>query len=340
MLQVPKSHFLKSIRGIMPRTRAASQKQAVPAPDAPGTPAEHTSKPKKTVRRKKSDEVKVPVSSADGEISDIEDVVSKKLKWEPKNWFQILEGVRKMREKKDAPCDIMGCHMVSGEKADPKLQRFQILISLLLSSQTRDEVNYAACSRLHDFGFTPEKLKETDEAIIEKMLHPVGFYRTKAKNLRKVAQICFERYDSDIPHSVEELCQLPGVGPKMAYLTMNCAWKETTGIGVDTHVHRLAQRWLWLPKGQTKSPEDTRLQLESWLPSDLWEELNWLLVGFGQTVCGPTHPKCSECLINDVCPNAFKENKKKASPEGKKKASPEGKKKASPQGKKKQEKSP
>ena len=93
-----------------------------------------------------------------------------------------------------------------------QLERFQILISLLLSSQTRDEVNYAACCRLREHGFTPEKLKDTDETAIEKILHPVGFYKTKAKNVRKVAQICFDKYDSDIPHSVADLCNLPGVG--------------------------------------------------------------------------------------------------------------------------------
>ncbi|XP_022655482.1 endonuclease III-like protein 1 isoform X2 [Varroa jacobsoni] len=247
-------------------------------------------------------------TSCAGDIEDLSDsqYKAKKAHWEPLRWMELIDGVRAMRSKKDAPVDTMGCHMCADPTASPKETRFQILISLLLSAQTKDEVNFAACCRLREHGFTPAKLKDTPEEEISKLIFPVGFYKTKAKNIKAVSAICYEKYKSDIPHSIEDLCKLPGIGPKMAYLAMNCAWNETVGIGVDTHVHRLAQRWKWLPKGTTKSPEDTRVQIESWVPSSLWQELNWLLVGFGQTVCLPVKPRCSECNVNHICPSAFK----------------------------------
>ena len=110
-----------------------------------------------------------------------------------------------------------------------------------------------------------------------------------------------DKYNGDIPKSAEELCKLPGVGPKMAHLCMQVAWNTVTGIGVDTHVHRISNRLRWVPK-PTKTPEETRIALEAWLPKELWSEINYLLVGFGQETCQPVHPKCSTCLNNKICP--------------------------------------
>lgn len=121
--------------------------------------------------------------------------------------------------------------------------------------------------------------------------------------MKKTAAILKSDYDSDIPDSVEGLCKLPGVGPKMAHICMNIAWKQQSGIGVDTHVHRISNRLGWtLKPGGTKNPEETRLALEKWLPQDKWTEINWLLVGFGQQVCLPQRPKCTECLNKHMCP--------------------------------------
>lgn len=89
--------------------------------------------------------------------------------------------------------------------------------------------------------------------------------QNKAKHLKQTAKVLLEKYDGDIPDSVEGLCSLPGVGPKMAYLAMSCGWGHTVGIGVDTHVHRISNRLGWLP-APTKTPEQTRKALEAWLP--------------------------------------------------------------------------
>lgn len=119
--------------------------------------------------------------------------------------------------------------------------------------------------------------------------------------MQRTSKILIEKYNSDIPNNIKELIALPGVGPKMAHICMSTAWKEVTGIGVDVHVHRISNRIGWLPK-PTKEPEQTRVGLEAWLPQSLWAEVNYLLVGFGQTVCLPVKPKCSTCLSREICP--------------------------------------
>lgn len=144
---------------------------------------------------------------------------------------------------------------------------------------------------------------------LEKLLMPVGFYRTKAKHIRAASQIILDEYKADIPNSFEGLIKLPGVGPKMAHICMSSAWNVVSGIGVDTHVHRIANRLSWTSKSTT-NPEKTRQELEGWLPVDLWREVNLLMVGFGQTICLPKSPKCSECSCSKLCPSAFKDSPK------------------------------
>ena len=143
------------------------------------------------------------------------------------------------------------------------------------------------------------------------LIHPVGFKNTKAKNIIKVGKICDEQYGGDIPDTIETLVALPGIGPKMGYLALQCAFGKNDGIGVDVHMHRILQRLKWTKK--PKNPEETRMQLESWLPEELWSEINWLLVGFGQTICSAKNPKCTDCLNAKICPKDFsaEKNKKK-----------------------------
>jgi len=219
----------------------------------------------------------------------------------PEGWSQQYDNIVKMRADRTAPVDSMGCERSHDKTAVEAVQRFQCLVSLMLSSQTKDEVNFAAMMRLRDHGLTVQNILKTDQKILEKLIYPVGFWRNKAKYIKQTCEILKEKYEYDIPDTVEELCQLPGVGPKMAYLTMNIAWERPTGIGVDTHVHRIVGRLGWTEPG-TKTPEHTRRSLEAWLPQDKWIEINWLLVGFGQQVCLPVGPKCGECLNRNLCP--------------------------------------
>lgn len=126
--------------------------------------------------------------------------------------------------------------------------------------------------------------------------------QNKAKYLQQTARILVDRYGGDIPASIEELIALPGVGPKMAHICMQAAWNVTSGIGVDTHVHRIANRLRWT-RQPTANPEQTRVALEQWLPAELWSTINTLLVGFGQTVCTPLRPKCDQCEYAAECPS-------------------------------------
>ena len=109
-------------------------------------------------------------------------------------------------------------------------------------------------------------------------------------------------HSSDIPSTIEGLVSLPGVGPKMAYLCMSAAWGRDEGIGVDVHVHRITNLWGW---HKTKTPEETRITFEAWLPRDKWHDINHLLVGFGQTWCPPVGRKCGECKLEErrLCPS-------------------------------------
>ncbi|MQM13447.1 hypothetical protein Taro_046372 [Colocasia esculenta] len=229
----------------------------------------------------------------------------------PANWEQILEGIRRMRSSEDAPVDSMGCEK-AGSYLPPKERRFAVLASSLLSSQTKDEVTHGAIQRLSQKGLLlPDAIVSTDEATISSIIYPVGFYSRKARYLKKVAEICLQKYGGDIPSSLEELLSLPGIGPKMAHLVMNVGWNNVQGICVDTHVHRICNRLGWVSKPgrkqKTSTPEETRVSLQTWLPKDEWVAINPLLVGFGQTICTPLRPRCGDCSINKHCPSAFQE---------------------------------
>lgn len=234
---------------------------------------------------------------------------TKRDKWEPSNWIQILHNIREMRKSADAPVDTMGCDKCMEDEGTPEILRYQTLLSLMLSSQTKDVVTHAAMGRLRKHGCTIENILKTDDKVLEDLIHPVGFKKTKVQYIKRTSAILLDKYNGDIPDTVEKLCELPGVGPKMAHLCMNCAWGVVTGIGVDTHVHRISNRLGWVPH-PTKNPEETRKALEDWLPSDLWSEVNHLLVGFGQQICRPVGPHCTTCLNVEICPYALSPNTK------------------------------
>jgi endonuclease-3 len=154
------------------------------------------------------------------------------------------------------------------------------------------------------------------------MINKVGFHNLKTKYIKQTAEILRDRFDSDIPDTIEGLVSLPGVGPKMAYLTMSAAWGKDEGIGVDVHVHRITNLWGW---HKTQNPEQTRAALESWLPRDKWHDINNLLVGFGQTICLPVGRKCGDCKLSEkgLCPSAVVGVKKKVKKEVAVKADPD-----------------
>ncbi|KAM4632035.1 endonuclease III-like protein 1 isoform 2-T2 [Discoglossus pictus] len=238
----------------------------------------------------------------------VNETPDKKPKWEPRNWSQHLENIRQMRSRRDAPVDQMGAEKCYDQSAAPEVMRYQVLLSLMLSSQTKDQVTSAAMLRLREHGLTVDRILETDDETLGKLIYPVGFWKSKVKYIKQTTEILREQYGGDIPNNVPDLVKLPGVGPKMAHLVMDIAWNNVSGIGVDTHVHRISNRLKWVKK-ETKAPEETRVALEDWMPRDLWSEINWLLVGFGQQICLPVSPRCSECLNRDICAGGKKKGK-------------------------------
>lgn len=141
-------------------------------------------------------------------------------------------------------------------------------------------------------------------------INKVGFHNLKTKYIKQTAEILRDKFSSEIPDTIAGLVSLPGVGPKMAYLTLSAAWGRDEGIGVDVHVHRITNLWGW---HKTQNPEQTRAALESWLPKDKWHDINNLLVGFGQTICLPVGRKCGDCKLSErgLCPSAVVGMKKK-----------------------------
>ncbi|XP_047940765.1 endonuclease III homolog 1, chloroplastic-like [Salvia hispanica] len=123
----------------------------------------------------------------------------------PANWEKVIEGIRKMRSSEDAPVDSMGCEK-AGVSLPPKERRFAVLISSLLSSQAKDQVTHGAIQRLlqNDL-LSAEAIDKADEGVIKELIHPVGFYSRKACNMKKVAKICLDKYDGDIPSTLDEV---------------------------------------------------------------------------------------------------------------------------------------
>jgi endonuclease III len=183
-----------------------------------------------------------------------------------------------------APCDHSGCESLALESQtdNPRDLRFASLVSLLLSSQTKDAVVGDAVRAMKNDGvLSVEKISQMPAEELNSYIKQVGFHNNKTKYLKGIVQILQDQYDGDIPPTADAMMQLPGIGPKMAYICENVAWKRVSGIGVDTHMHRLFNALGWV---RSNTPEQTRLQLESWLPAEYWEDVNLLWVGFGQEV--------------------------------------------------------
>ncbi|KAI4517918.1 DNA glycosylase [Schizophyllum commune] len=213
-----------------------------------------------------------------------------------------------MRDGIVAVVDTMGCHMAQQGETDPRARRLVTLISLMLSSQTKDEVTDAAIKKLRAAlggSITLEALLKADKETIEGAINKVGFWPKKTGYIMEAAKSLRDDFDGDVPKTAKELQSLKGVGPKMAYLCLQAAWGINDGIGVDVHVHRITNRLKW-HNPPTNTPEATRANLESWLPKELWGDINHMLVGFGQEICYPVNPRCDQCTLRDkgLCPSA------------------------------------
>lgn len=182
---------------------------------------------------------------------------------------------------------------ISRRKRDP----FEVLISTVLSLRTKDEVTREASLRLFAVAGSPQEILALSESEIERLIYPVGFYKTKARNLKKICRQLMDEFGGKIPDDLDELLKLPGVGRKTANLVITLGFGKL-GVCVDTHVHRISNRLGFV---QTKTPEQTEMALRLTLPQEYWIEYNDLLVTWGQNICRPISPFCSKCRIRPYC---------------------------------------
>jgi endonuclease III len=174
---------------------------------------------------------------------------------------------------------------------------FRILIATILSLRTKDTLTAVVAPRLFAAADVPETMLALDEEQIAKLIYPVGFYRTKAKTIRRICEVLLAEYGGQVPADLDALLELPGVGRKTANLVVTMGYGEL-GICVDVHVHRICNRWGYV---QTKDPDSTELTLRAKLPREYWIAINGLLVTLGQNICHPISPRCSICPVATLC---------------------------------------
>ena len=257
-------------------------------------------------------------------------------------WIKI----EKMRNLILAPVDQMGVTKCGDKEIDIENYKFQQLVSLRLSAMTKDETTFAATRNIHKYGFTIDKIKDIDLDLLISLVKNCNYNKTKAIDIIKIANIVANDLNYKMPTTINDVMKLPGIGPKMGHLYMQCCYGINTGIAVDTHVHRIANKLEWVndnyedvsniydinnnnnnnnkdniniennkiklstkhSKSHTKNkeyknidPKKTMKKLEEFLPNELWDSVNYLLVGFGQTICKAISPDCSNCLLNTEC---------------------------------------
>ena len=183
------------------------------------------------------------------------------------------------------------------EMAKQGASHFEILVAAVLSARTLDTVTVKVYPKLFALAKTPQTMMALSEKEIENAIHSVAFPAQKAKQVRELSRLLVEKYDARVPETIEDLIELPGVGRKVANLVVVEAFGKP-GICVDTHVHRITNRWGYV---KTKTPEETEMKLREILPREYWHEINPLLVALGQNICRPTSPKCSVCPIAEFC---------------------------------------
>lgn len=204
----------------------------------------------------------------------------------------IHEVMARLRETKRA-WELPHVTQVAAQQRDP----FRVLISTVLSLRTKDATTAAASDRLYELASTPAGILALTAAQIEQAIYPVGFYHVKAGNILAICRILLDTYDGVVPDEIDELVKLPGVGRKTANLVVTLGYNKP-GICVDTHVHRISNRWGYV---NTKEPDKTEIALRAKLPAMYWIEFNDTLVAFGQNLCYPLSPRCSVCPVARFC---------------------------------------
>ena len=217
-----------------------------------------------------------------------------------RNLARVMRAVRDFCRTAHAPITAF----VAQTERDP----YRVLTACILSLRTQDQVTAGAAARLFEIAPNSRALAASPVAVIRRAIYPVGFYRTKAERLVEIGRILQREFSGRVPDDIDTLLGLPGVGRKTANLVVTVAY-SLPGICVDTHVHRISNRWGYV---RTRSPEETEQALREKLPRRYWLDLNRLLVTLGQTICRPVRPRCDACPIERWCARIGVNERKRA----------------------------
>lgn len=197
--------------------------------------------------------------------------------------------------------------LLEKEHADAKIalnytNPLELLVATILSAQCTDERVNMVTKTLFKKYTRAEDYAHADLKELEQDIKSTGFYRNKARNLKKCCQMLVEKYNSQVPKTMDELLALPGVARKTANIVLSNAFGIIEGIAVDTHVRRLAKR---LGLTEKDDAEKIEKDLMSIVPRDKWARITDLLIFHGRRVCAAKKPNCAGCVLNKICPSAF-----------------------------------
>ena len=247
-------------------------------------------------------------------ISNSDSEEEKDLNKRREKFEKDFEKIKEMRKGKTAVVDTQGLSscIETCDKSDKKLLKFQGLVSLMLSPQTKDNITYETTKKLLDYGLTIDNILKISEKELVDIIFKVSFHNVKAKNIKKLAEKLREEYDDDAPETLEEIIKFPGIGRKIGLLYLKECCQQNEGVAVDTHIHKIANRLKWV--NNTKEPNKTSLELEKIVDKKYWDNINSILVGFGQEICKSVKPLCDlSCTLCDDCEyykEHFQKNKK------------------------------
>jgi endonuclease III len=206
---------------------------------------------------------------------------------------QTIEKVMDILRVEVKKWDVPIITLIAQHTGDP----FRVLIATVLSLRTKDEVTAEAAKKLFIKADTPIQMLALSEEDISKTIYPVGFYKTKAKNILKICQQLLDDYEGIVPDEIDTLLKFPNVGRKTANLVVSDGYNKPAVV-VDVHVHRISNRLGYV---KTKNPFETEMALREKLPVKFWNEYNYMLVAFGQHLCRPVSPWCSKCPVKQYC---------------------------------------
>jgi endonuclease-3 len=218
-----------------------------------------------------------------------------------------MERQKKFTEKENRRRALRIISLLEKEFPDAKIalnytNPLELLVATILSAQCTDErVNIVTQSLFKNYR-KAEDYANADLTELERDIKSTGFYRNKAKNIKNAGQMLFQKFDSQVPKTMEEILQLPGVARKTANIVLQNSYGVIEGIAVDTHVRRVAARL-----GLTANEDADKIEqdLMAIVPRDKWMRITDLLIFLGRRVCTAKKPKCKVCVLNKICPSAF-----------------------------------